>query len=137
MNILFFLTPKEDVGFVYTSDTIGEAIEKMLRYRFTTVPVLNEVTGKYEGTLANDDLLRELYMHPTSSLNEIGDKPLKSILRRRDYGAVRVDADMEDLMTTATFQNFVPVIDDKGSFIGIITRREVMRYLREHLVKEN
>lgn len=137
MNILFFLTPKEDVGFVYTSDTIGEAIEKMLRYRFTTVPVLNEVTGKYEGTLANDDLLRELYMHPTSSLNEIGDKPLKSILRRRDYGAVRVDADMEDLLTTATFQNFVPVIDDKGSFIGIITRREVMRYLREHLVKEN
>ena len=76
-------------------------------------------------------------MHPTSSLNEIGDKPLKSILRRRDYGAVRVDADMEDLLTTATFQNFVPVIDDKGSFIGIITRREVMRYLREHLVKEN
>ena len=137
MNILFFLTPKEDVGFVYTSDTIGEAIEKMLRYRFTTVPVLNEVTGKYEGTLANDDLLRELYMQPTSSLNEIGDKPLKSILRRRDYGAVRVDADMEDLLTTATFQNFVPVIDDKGSFIGIITRREVMRYLREHLVKEN
>ena len=94
MNILFFLTPKKDVGFVYSSDTVGEAIEKMLRYRFTTVPVLNELTGKYEGTLANDDLLREVYCHPASTIEEIGNKPLKSITRRRDYGAVKADADM-------------------------------------------
>ena len=65
MNILFFLTPKVDVAYVYSSDTIGEAIEKMLKYRFTTVPVLNELTGRYEGTLANDDLLRELYRNPS------------------------------------------------------------------------
>jgi CBS domain-containing protein len=60
MNILFFLTPKVNVGFVYSSDTVSEAAEKMLKYRFTTVPVINEVTGLYEGTLANDYLLREL-----------------------------------------------------------------------------
>ena len=137
MNILFFLTPKKDVGFVYSSDTVGEAIEKMLRYRFTTVPVLNELTGKYEGTLANDDLLREVYCHPASTIEEIGNKPLKSITRRRDYGAVKADADMEDLLATAAIQNFVPVVDDTGAFIGIITRREVIKYLREHMSKDN
>jgi CBS domain-containing protein len=136
MNILFFLTPKKDVGFVYSSDTVGEAIEKMLRYKFTTVPVINEVTGRYEGTLANDDLLRELYYGTSCTVSEIGNKPLKSVTRRRDYGAVRADADMEDLLATAAIQNFVPVVDDTGAFIGIITRREVMNYLREHLVKD-
>jgi CBS domain-containing protein len=136
MNILFFLTPKKDVGFVYSSDTVGEAIEKMLRYKFTTVPVINEVTGRYEGTLANDDLLRELYYGTSATVAEIGSKPLKSVSRRRDYGAVRADADMEDLLATAAIQNFVPVVDDTGAFIGIITRREVMNYLREHLVKD-
>lgn len=136
MNILFFLTPKIDVGYVHSSDTVGEAIEKMLRYRFTTVPVINETTGKYEGTLANDDLLRELYSHPTLTLDAAGDKPLRSISRRRDYGAVRADADMEDLLDSVTVQNFVPVVDDTNAFIGIITRREVMRYLREHMVRE-
>ena len=114
-----------------------EAIEKMLKYRFTTVPVLNEVTGKYEGTLANDDLLRVVYCNPASTIEEIGNKPLKSITRRRDYGAVKADADMEDLLATAAIQNFVPVVDDTGAFIGIITRREVMNYLREHLIKES
>ena len=40
MNILFFLTPKVDVGYVYSSDTVGQAIDKMLKYQFTTVPVI-------------------------------------------------------------------------------------------------
>jgi CBS domain-containing protein len=137
MNILFFLTPKVDVGYVYSSDTMGEAIEKMLKYRFTTVPVLNEVSGRYEGTLANDDLLRELNRHPSLTVAAAADRPLKSVSRRRDYTAVRADADMEDLLKSAVTQNFVPVVDDTGAFIGIITRREVIKYLREHMAKDN
>ena len=136
MNILFFLTPKVNVAYVYSSDTVTAAIEKMLQYRFTTVPVINENTGRYEGTLANDDLLCELYAHPSLTFDAAGDKPLRSISRRRDYGAVRADADIEDLLDTITIQNFVPVVDDTGAFIGIITRRDVMRYLREHMIRE-
>lgn len=137
MNILFFLTPKVDVGYVYSSDTVGQAIDKMLKYQFTTVPVLNEVTGKYEGTLANDDLLRELYRHPSLTISAAADRPLRSMPRRRDYSAVRADADMEDLLSSAVSQNFVPVVDDTGAFIGIITRREVMQYLKSHLAKDD
>ena len=136
MNILFFLTPKVDVAYVYSSDTIGEAIEKMLKYRFTTVPVLNELTGRYEGTLANDDLLRELYRNPSLTMAAAADRPLNSVSRRRDYTAVRADADMEDLLKSAVTQNFVPVVDDTGAFIGIITRREVIRYLKDHMVSD-
>ena len=137
MNILFFLTPKVNVGFVYSSDTVSKAAEKMLKYRFTTVPVINEVTGRYEGTLANDDLLRELYNNPSLTPAEAGSKLLKSVTRRRDYGAVKADADIEDLLDSVTIQNFVPVVDDTDAFIGIITRRDVMRYLRNHMIKED
>ena len=137
MNILFFLTPKVNVGFVYSSDTVSEAAEKMLKYRFTTVPVINEVTGRYEGTLANDDLLRELYNNPSLTPAEAGSKLRKSVTRRRDYGAVKADADIEDLLDSVTIQNFVPVVDDTDAFIGIITRRDVMRYLRNHMIKED
>ena len=137
MNILFFVTPKVNVGFVYSSDTVSEAAEKMLKYRFTTVPVINEVTGRYEGTLANDDLLRELYNNPSLTPAEAGSKLLKSVTRRRDYGAVKADADIEDLLDSVTIQNFVPVVDDTDAFIGIITRRDVMRYLRNHMIKED
>ena len=35
---------------------------------------------------------------------------------------------MEDLLDKAMQQNFVPVLDDNKSFIGIITRRDIMKY---------
>ncbi|MDO5455999.1 MAG: CBS domain-containing protein [Eubacteriales bacterium] len=132
MNILFFLTPKSEVAYVYSSDTIGEAIEKLLLYRFTTVPVLNSSTGQYEGTLATDDLLRELHRHTHLTVAEVSDRPLRSIKRRRDYVAVNANARIENLLETASRQNFVPVVDDTGAFIGIVTRREVMKYLTDH-----
>lgn len=129
MNILFFLTPKKDVGYVYSTDTVGEASGKMLKYQFTTVPVLDVRTGRYEGTLAADDLLREVQRHPTQTISAIDDRSLLSLMRRRDYQPVRADADIEDLLSYAATQNFVPVVDDTGAFIGIVTRREVMKYL--------
>jgi CBS domain containing-hemolysin-like protein len=36
---------------------------------------------------------------------------------------------MEDIIEVATRQNFVPVLDDFGSFIGIITRKDIFNYM--------
>ena len=44
-----------------------------------------------------------------------------------------MDADIEDLIQKATTQNFVPVIDDKNSFIGIVTRQDIIQYCTKRL----
>ena len=44
---------------------------------------------------------------------------------------VTADTSMEELISVALNQNFVPVIDDRGVFIGIVTRKEIMRYFQE------
>jgi CBS domain-containing protein len=41
---------------------------------------------------------------------------------------VRIDATMDDLIERAIEQNFVPVVDDQGIFIGIVRRREIIEY---------
>ena len=38
---------------------------------------------------------------------------------------------MEDLVSVALNQNFVPVVDDRGVFVGIVARRQIIRYLQE------
>ena len=35
---------------------------------------------------------------------------------------------MEELLNRALVQNFVPVTDDLGTFIGIVTRQDIIRY---------
>ena len=45
------------------------------------------------------------------------------------------DSDMEDLLDKAINQNYVPVVDDQGYFIGIITRKEIIKYCYKELKK--
>ncbi len=129
MNILFFLTPKSDVRYVYTTDSIGTATDEMLDSKYTTIPVLEGRTGKYVGTLAGDDLLRELRKHSGLTVTEASERLLSSLPRRRDYRSVKADAKIEDLLSFAETQNFVPVTDDTNTFIGIVTRSALLQHL--------
>ena len=47
---------------------------------------------------------------------------------RPSKACVTAKSNMEDLIGKAMEQNFVPVVDDQGHFIGIITRRDIIGY---------
>ena len=53
---------------------------------------------------------------------------IMDITHRKDNVPVSVSTDMQELLLKASDQNFVPVVDDKNAFIGIVTRRAIMRY---------
>ena len=129
MNILFFLTPKSDVAYIFEDETLRQTVEKMEHRKFSCIPILNK-EGKYTGTISEGDLLwgiKRLNINITD-LKQMEDVSIMAIPRRATYKPVHVDADMENLLDRAINQNYVPVIDDKGSFIGIITRKEIIKY---------
>ena len=128
MNILFFLTPKEDVAHVEAPDTMREVLEKMEHHGYTAIPLLG-VEGKYIGTITEGDLLWFLKDRNFPDLKLLEDMPITSIERRRDNQAVKIDESMENLFDKVMNQNFVPVVDDKKVFIGIVTRKDVLAYL--------
>ena len=129
MNILFFLTPKSDVAYIFEDETLRQTVEKMEHRKFSCIPILNK-EGKYTGTISEGDRLwgiKRLNINITD-LKQMEDVSIMAIPRRATYKPVHADADMEDLLDRAINQNYVPVIDDKGSFIGIITRKEIIKY---------
>ena len=129
MNILFFLTPKSDVAYIFEDETLRQTVEKMEHRKFSCIPILNK-EGKYTGTISEGDLrwgIKRLNINSTD-LKQMEDVSIMAIPRRATYKPVHADSDMEDLLDRAINQNFVPVIDDKGSFIGIITRKEIIKY---------
>ena len=129
MNILFFLAPKSDVAYIFEDETLRQTVEKMEHRKFSCIPILNK-EGKYTGTISEGDLLwgiKRLNINITD-LKQMEDVSIMAIPRRATYKPVHADADMEDLLDRAINQNYVPVIDDKGSFIGIITRKEIIKY---------
>lgn len=129
MNILFFLTPKSDVAYIFEDETLRQTVEKMEHRKFSCIPILNK-EGKYTGTISEGDLLWGIkrFNINITDLKQMEDVSIMAIPRRATYKPVHADADMEDLLDRAINQNYVPVIDDKGSFIGIITRKEIIKY---------
>lgn len=129
VNILFFLTPKSDVAYIFEDETLRQTVEKMEHRKFSCIPLLS-MDGRYTGTISEGDILwgiRRLNINSTD-LKEMENVSIMAIPRRATYKPVHADADMEDLLDRAINQNYVPVVDDQGYFIGIITRKEIIKY---------
>ncbi len=130
MNLLFFLTPKGKVAYIYDDFTLRQTLEKMEYHRYSAVPILTR-EGKYVGTITEGDLLWAIKNRYSLNFKEAENTPILEIPRRMDNLPVSADTEIEDLIIKALNQNFVPVTDDRGIFIGLITRKDIMRYFAQ------
>ncbi len=135
-NILFFLMPKALCSYLYDDYTIRQALEKMEQAGYAALPILNK-RGEYRGTLTEGDLLWALKNLCYMDMRQAEARRIMEISRRKDNIPVRVTTSMQDLVERATTQNFVPVVDDKDAFIGIVTRRSIIRYCQQQLFPED
>ncbi len=127
MNILFYLTPKADCELLQDDESIREALERMELTGFTALPIIRKGDGGYCGTLTEGDLLWAMKNLCGWDLRRAESHSIMEIAHRRDNVPVSVSTDMRDLLQKALDQNFVPVVDDRGTFIGIVTRRSILQ----------
>lgn len=127
MNVLFFLTPKQDVAYLYSDCTLRQALEKMEYHRYSCIPLIDR-DGTYAGTITEGDLLWDIKKRLPAGTDDFDVVPISQVARRSDYKAVCVTTSIEELLEAAQNENFVPVVDDRGVFIGIVTRKRIMQY---------
>lgn len=127
MNILFFLTPKNEVAYITEAFSLRQALEKMEYHKYSAIPLL-DTAGHYVGTITEGDMLWGIKNQYNLNLKEAEDVPVTAIQRRADYLPVNAKSNMENLIDKALNQNFVPVVDDHDAFIGIITRKDIIKF---------
>ena len=127
MNVLMLLKPKETVKYIYDSNTLRQGLEKMRVHGYTAIPVISE-DGKYVGTVSEGDFLYYIVDLRNSAITEKEKHKVSDIIRKNFNPAVKIDVSMEELLNRAVNQNFVPVTDDRGTFIGIVTRQDIIKY---------
>nr|WP_325184568.1 CBS domain-containing protein [uncultured Oscillibacter sp.] len=135
MNIAYFLLPKSRTAFLYDDYTVRQGLEKMRYHGYAAIPVISR-SGKYVGTVSEGDFLwcllsEEGGRRATRSLKDLEKLRVRDILREETAPPVGITVSMEELLTSAMNQNFVPVVDDLENFIGIITRKDIIRYFAE------
>lgn len=134
MNIAYFLLPKNTVAYLYDDYTFRQGLEKMRYHGYTAIPVITR-DGRYAGTVSEGDFLWRLLSgedtHHPLSMKELEDLRIRDILNVDAYPPVPITVSMEELVTSAMQQNFIPVVDDLGNFTGIVTRKDIIRYFSE------
>jgi CBS-domain-containing membrane protein len=135
MNIAFFLTPKNEVVYENVCATMRQVMEKMEHHGYTAIPLIDK-SGKYVGTLTEGDLLWKLKNTPDLNFKNSNLVKVKDIERRVKHQPVSINANIENLISLAISQNFVPVVDDDKTFIGIIKRSDIINYCYNNLYKK-
>lgn len=134
MNIAFFLTPKREIVYESIDATMRQVLEKMEFHRYTAIPLVDK-EGKYVGAITEGDLLWKLKNTFGLSINDTSKISIKDVHRNTLSNTVSIDADIEDLISLAKSQNFVPVVDDEKIFIGIIKRSDIINYCADALFR--
>ena len=128
MNILRFIIPKSLVEYITDESTVRQALEKMRYHRYAAIPVIDR-EGKYIGTLRNDDILNYFIDRGGFDFRSAERAGVVNIISSSYVKPVYHNASMNELIERVKEHNFVPVVDDRGCFIGIILRRDILNYL--------
>lgn len=133
MNALFLLKSKGEVAYLIDMYTIEQGLVTMREKHYTAIPVITH-DGDYVGCISEGDFLWYI-VNPQNHART--DVPIRQIMRKDYNPAVKIDVSMEGLLERIKVQNFVPVVDDRNKFIGIITRKDVICYFQNYIEKMN
>ena len=131
MNIASFLLPKDEVAYLRDDMTLRQGLEKLKRSGFTAIPVI-DVEDRYVGVVGEGDFLWNILSHNQNlediKLKKLEHMTVRDFLQNGKVKAAPIDTAMENLLERAKSQTFVPVIDDRSVFIGIVTRGDIIKY---------
>ncbi|HOO78842.1 MAG TPA: CBS domain-containing protein [Lachnospiraceae bacterium] len=127
MNFIGILQPKYTVTFVEREEPLKDTAKILKQSGYTTIPVIDD-NGKYLGTVSEGDILWYLWEH---GLNEFSEATVETLVNVSRNPSVQDTADIRTIVTRIMEQNFLCIVDDRGCFIGIITRKDVIAYMME------
>lgn len=127
-NILAFLTPKSETLYLDSDSTIRQTLESFDYYKYSVVPLLDE-EGKYITTISEGDILRYIKNDAYFDIRIAESVKVEQIEKYRPYKALTIFSSAEEVIKLSLEQNFIPIIDGRGAYIGIIKRRSIIDFL--------
>lgn len=127
MNTAMLLKPKNLITYLYGDISASDGLLKLIESGFSAVPVINR-DGYYLGVVSERDFLFVILDDGSiESLKKDG-LTVGSLASVTRFEPVSIDADFEILFKRIINQNFVPVIDSRGMFSGIVTRQDIIKF---------
>lgn len=126
MNIFSILIPKNTLTYLNANDTLDQAVAFLLGTTYTAIPVVDN-QGRYVGIASEGDFLRAVMAHGRENLAKY---KVADIVNKDEGAKVLNTVEKDEIMERILDRNFLCVVDDRDCFIGIITRKSIILYLK-------
>lgn len=130
-NILSYLTPKVNTHYIKANSTIRQALEKFDVHKFSVVPMIDE-NGTFISTISEGDILRYIKNECNFDLKIAESKNILNIEKYRSYKALPISTPLNEIIKLSLEQNFIPIVDDRGMYIGIIKRKTIIEHFFDY-----
>ncbi|WP_288184447.1 CBS domain-containing protein [uncultured Sporomusa sp.] len=104
-NILFLLTPKAMVAFLYDHCSLRQGLEKMRFHGYTAIPVISK-DGTYIGTVSEGDFLWHLVDSGVYTMKLQEEYSILDIIRSGWNPTIKIDTTMDELLLRVMDQNW-------------------------------
>ncbi|MDE6407141.1 MAG: CBS domain-containing protein [Anaeroplasmataceae bacterium] len=135
MNIITLLTPKENTFYLDSHSTIRQVLEKLDFHKFTSVPLIDK-EGHYVTTISEGDILRFIKNNCKFDIDIAQTHTVDKVEIYHPFKALDISSSIQEVLKLALEQNFIPMVDDRGMYIGIIRRKGIIKYFYENFRKQ-
>ncbi len=126
MNLFKILKPKGDIAYLIDDSSVVDAMNIMRMNGYTALPVINK-KGEYVGSVSEGDFLWEIVAR--RGLHKLEDLKVKDIIRPNWMPAAPIYITKTEVLERALNQNYIPMVDGRNIFMGIITRHDIISWL--------
>ncbi|HZJ69034.1 MAG TPA: cyclic-di-AMP-binding protein CbpB [Candidatus Eisenbacteria bacterium] len=115
----------EDVATVRIENTLLHAMMVLSTVGYSSIPVLDN-QHRLQGTVTLPRIIEGVKDQIHYDWDQLSQKRVKDVICH-DYSPISVDADLEDVLHKLVDHNFVCITDNEGIFLGIITRKSILK----------
>lgn len=128
MNIVRYLKRKEERDVLYDYKTVNQALRYMRSHGYAEMPVINQESA-YLGTVKEGDFLWHIVDY--GGYENCKNTKVQDIIRKGSVPALKITATDEELERAALRCAIVPIIDDRGIFVGVVHSKDIVRYFAD------
>lgn len=124
-----FIVTADNVATVRTENNLLHALTILSTLGYSSIPVL-DMEGKLKGQVTLADIICGIKAIPTYDWESLQTRTVAEVMNVSP-GYVYDDGKLEDVLNQLVSHNYVAVIDKTGCFLGIVTRKMMLRRINK------
>lgn len=102
----------------------------MRSHGYTEIPVVNQ-DGLYLGVVGEGEFLWHVLDY--GGYDSVKDNKVGALVRKGSVPALKITATDEELKNAAVRSTVIPIVDDRGVFVGVVTRENILQYFADKM----